>query len=272
MPTTLRFWKMNGAGNDFVMLDNRSLAFSLSKDQIERLCDRHRGIGADGLLMVEPATDGGDFKMRYYNADGGEAEMCGNGARCFGRFVNFLHDDKLTSIRFETLAGMISAEFEAGQVRINMSAPHGLRLNDSLPVAGEQLTVHSLNTGVPHAVVFADDLDNVDVRKLGAGLRYHEAFKPKGTNANFVKVLAPNSIAIRTYERGVEDETLACGTGMVACALIHHELTGAPSPIAVKVKGGDTLRIGFEEPSKSNYTNVTLFGPADFAFSGEVSL
>ncbi len=272
MSTTLRFWKMNGAGNDFVMLDNRSLSLSLSKDQIERLCDRHRGIGADGLLMVEPATDGGDFKMRYYNADGGEAEMCGNGARCFGRFVNFLHNDKLTSIRFETLAGMISAEFEAGQVRINMSAPHSLRLNDSLPVAGEQLTVHSLNTGVPHAVVFSDDLDNVDVRKLGAGLRYHEAFKPKGTNANFVKVLAPNSIAIRTYERGVEDETLACGTGMVACALIHHELTGAPSPIAVKVKGGDTLRIGFEEPSKSSYTNVTLFGPADFAFEGTVSI
>ncbi len=269
---TLHFTKMNGAGNDFVMLDNRSLSLALTKDQIEKLCERHRGIGADGLLCVEPATDGGDFKMRYYNADGGEAEMCGNGARCFGRFVNRLHDDKLQQVKFETLAGMISAEFEGDQVRINMSAPHNLKLAQNLPVAGTELNVHSINTGVPHAVVFVDDLENVPVVEWGAGLRYHDAFKPKGTNANFAKVIAPGSIAIRTYERGVEGETLACGTGMVACALIHHEITGAPSPVSVLVKGGDTLKVGFEEPNKSEYTNVTLFGPADFVFSGSVSL
>ncbi|MDZ4290010.1 MAG: diaminopimelate epimerase [Prosthecobacter sp.] len=269
---TLNFWKMNGAGNDFVMLDNRDLSLALSREQIERLCDRHRGVGADGLLLVEPATDGGDFKMRYYNADGGEAEMCGNGARCFGRFVNHLHDNQLGQIRFETLAGMISAEFEGDQVRINMSAPHTLKLAQSLDVAGEQLTVHSINTGVPHAMVLVDDLETVPVRAWGAALRYHEAFKPKGSNANFVKVLAPGSIAIRTYERGVEDETLACGTGMVACALIHHELTGAPSPVKVLVKGGDTLSVGFTETAPHEYTNVTLFGPADFAFQGTVTI
>ena len=269
---TLNFTKMNGAGNDFVMLDNRDLSLALTKDQIEKLCDRHRGIGADGLLCVEPATEGGDFKMRYYNADGGEAEMCGNGARCFGRFVNHLHGDSLSRIRFETLAGMISAEFEAGQVRINMSAPHGLKLGETLPVAGTNLSVHSVNTGVPHAVVFVEDLENVPVREWGAALRYHEAFQPKGTNANFAKVLAADSIAIRTYERGVEDETLACGTGMVACALIHHELTGAASPISVLVKGGDTLRIGFTESAPHEYTDVTLFGPADFVFQGTVEL
>lgn len=269
---TLNFTKMNGAGNDFVMLDNRDLSLALTKDQIEKLCDRHRGIGADGLLCVEPATEGGDFKMRYYNADGGEAEMCGNGARCFGRFVNHLHGDSLAKIRFETLAGMISAEFEAGQVRINMSAPHGLKLGETLPVAGTNLSVHSVNTGVPHAVVFVEDLENVPVREWGAGLRYHEAFKPKGTNANFAKVLAADGIAIRTYERGVEDETLACGTGMVASALIHHELTGAASPISVLVKGGDTLRIGFTESAPHEYTDVTLFGPADFVFQGTVQL
>jgi diaminopimelate epimerase len=269
---TLNFTKMNGAGNDFVMLDNRDLSLALTKDQIEKLCDRHRGIGADGLLCVEPATEGGDFKMRYYNADGGEAEMCGNGARCFGRFVNHLHGDSLSKIRFETLAGMISAEFEAGQVRINMSAPHGLKLGETLPVAGTHLSVHSVNTGVPHAVVFVEDLENVPVREWGAALRYHEAFKPKGTNANFAKVLAADSIAIRTYERGVEDETLACGTGMVACALILHELTGAASPISVLVKGGDTLRIGFTESAPHEYTDVTLFGPADFVFQGTVQL
>ncbi|MDZ4405605.1 diaminopimelate epimerase [Prosthecobacter sp.] len=269
---TLSFTKMNGAGNDFVMLDNRDLSLALTKDQIKRLCDRHRGIGADGLLAVEPATNGGDFKMRYYNADGGEAEMCGNGARCFGRFVNHLHGDKLVKIQFETLAGMISAEFEGDQVRINMSAPHNLKLAQNLPVVDTNLTVHSINTGVPHAIVFVEDLESVPVHEWGAGLRYHEAFKPKGTNANFAKVVSPGSISIRTYERGVEGETLACGTGMVACALIHHELTGAASPVSVLVKGGDTLKVGFEEPSKSEYTNVTLFGPADFVFQGTVQL
>ncbi|MES2508150.1 MAG: diaminopimelate epimerase, partial [Verrucomicrobiota bacterium] len=182
------------------------------------------------------------------------------------------HDDKLVKIRFETLAGMISAEFEDGQVRINMSAPHSLKLSTDLPVAGETLTVHSVNTGVPHAVVFVEDLENVPVREWGAGLRYHEAYKPKGTNANFAMVLAPGSISIRTYERGVEDETLACGTGMVACALLHHELTGAPSPVTVLVKGGDTLHVGFTETAPHEYTDVTLFGPADFVFQGTVAL
>ncbi len=268
----LPFVKMNGAGNDFVMLDNRDLSLSLTGDQIARLCDRHRGVGADGLLLVEPATAGGDFKMRYYNADGGEAEMCGNGARCFGRFVNHLHGDTLSLIHFETLAGMISAEFEGDQVRINMSTPFDLKLNQTLPVAGETLTVHSVNTGVPHAVVFFEDVEPVAVRTLGAGLRYHEAFAPKGTNANFVQVLSPDSIRIRTYERGVEDETLACGTGMVACALIHHELSGAPSPIRVKVQGGDTLAVGFVETAPHSYSNVTLFGPADFAFTGSIEI
>lgn len=269
---TLSFTKMNGAGNDFVMLDNRNLATSLSKEQIARLCDRHRGIGADGLLCVEPAEGKGDFKMRYYNADGGEAEMCGNGARCFGRFVNRLLHDELSFVQFETQAGLISAEFEEDQVRINMSAPHSLKMARELAVAGAALTVHSINTGVPHAVVFVSDLESVPVREWGAGLRYHEAFAPKGTNANFVQVLGLDSIAIRTYERGVEDETLACGTGMVACALIHHELTGVPGPVSVKVKGGDTLRVGFEEPAPHEYTNVTLLGPADFVFSGSVEV
>jgi diaminopimelate epimerase len=268
---TLSFTKMNGAGNDFVMLDNRDLSLQLSAAQIAALCDRHRGIGADGLLMVEPAQAGADFRMRYYNADGGEAEMCGNGARCFGRFVNRLHGDSLNRITFETQAGLISAEYFGDQVRINMSEPHSLLLNQALNVVGEDHTVHSFNTGVPHAVVFTEDLAGTDVRKLGAGLRYHEAFKPKGTNANFVKITGPTAITIRTYERGVEDETLACGTGMVACALIHHELSGAASPIQVTVKGGDTLQVGFNQTA-SGYTDVTLHGPADFVFTGQVTL
>src|SRR4051812_12837783 len=158
MAKTLQFCKMNGAGNDFVMLDNRNLSLVLSKDEIAHLCDRHRGVGADGLLAVEPATNGADWKMRYYNADGGEAEMCGNGARCFARYVNKLHGDGLAGVKFETLAGVIGAEFDQDQVRINMSAPHSLKLHQALNVDDTTLQVHSVNTGVPHAVVFVDDL------------------------------------------------------------------------------------------------------------------
>jgi diaminopimelate epimerase len=264
----IHFWKMNGAGNDFVMLDNRTLKHQLSTAQIATLCDRHRGVGADGLLAVEPAENGSDFRMRYYNADGGEAEMCGNGARCFARFANMLNGWNLEQVSFETPAGVIGATFHGDHVRILMSDPHSQRPGLKLDVAGRPQTVHFVNTGVPHAVVVVDDLEAVPVVEWGAALRYHPEFQPKGTNANFMKV-TPEGISIRTYERGVEDETLACGTGMVACALVHHELTGAPSPVKVKVKGGDTLEIGFEKTA-DGYKNVTLTGPADLVFEGQV--
>ena len=262
----LHFTKMNGAGNDFVVVDNRDGKTALTAAQIARLCDRHRGVGADGLLAIEPAQNGADFRMRYYNADGGEADMCGNGARCFARFAQKV-SGQAGDIAFETLAGVITAKFPGDLVQIQMSPPHSLRLNDKLRVGGEVLHVHSVNTGVPHAVVFTDDLENTDVHDLGRALRYHEHFAPKGTNANFVEKRAADRIAIRTYERGVEGETLACGTGMVACALIFHERTGAASPVQVQVRGGETLRIGFVKTA-ADYTDVTLTGPADFVFDG----
>ena len=266
----LTFTKMNGAGNDFVVLDNRDGKLALDKAQIARLCDRHRGIGADGLLAVEPAENGADFRMRYYNSDGGEAEMCGNGARCFARFAQRVSRKK-GDISFETQSGVIRAKFLGELVQVQMSEPHSLHLSETVEAAGEKLTVHSVNTGVPHAVVFVNDLENVEIRKLGAALRYHPHFAPKGTNANFVEQLDPQTIAIRTYERGVEDETLACGTGMVACGLIYHELTGAASPVQVRVHGGDTLEIGFQDEG-ARYREVTLTGPADFAFEGQVAV
>jgi diaminopimelate epimerase len=266
----LTFTKMNGAGNDFVVLDNRDGKLSLDKAQIARLCDRHRGVGADGLLAVEPAENGADFRMRYYNSDGGEAEMCGNGARCFARFAQRVSGKK-GSISFETQAGVISAKFFGDIVQVQMSEPHAVHLREAVEAAGEKVTVHSVNTGVPHAVVFVDDLETTDVRRLGAALRYHPHFAPKGTNANFVQQLDPQTISIRTYERGVEDETLACGTGMVACALIYHELTTAAAPIQVRVRGGDTLEIGFRHEG-GRYREVTLTGPADFAFEGQIAI
>ena len=261
---------MNGAGNDFIMLDNRDEKLALGPARIALLCDRHRDFGADGVLAVEPPVRGADFRMRYYNADGGEAEMCGNGARCFARFARRLGANK-SVISFETLAGIIRASFPDNEVRVAMSDPHSHRPPVSLDINGRSQEVHFVNTGVPHAVVFTDDVETVDVSKDGAALRYHPAFAPKGANANFVQVLSPESIAIRTYERGVEGETLACGTGVCAGALLHHLRTGSPSPVHVKVRGGDTLQVAFER-SASGFRHVTLTGPADFVFDGTISL
>lgn len=266
----LNFTKMNGAGNDFVMVDNRQLAHALTRDQIARLCDRHRGVGADGLIAVEPAENGEDFRMRYYNADGGEAEMCGNGARCFARFASRIAS-KDGAISFETMAGVVGAELLGENVRLKMSQPKDLAIGKELPVHGEQLTVHFVNTGVPHAVVVVEDTNQVDVVRTGAALRYHDHFSPKGTNANFIDVQGPRLLAIRTYERGVEGETLACGTGVCAAALIHSALTGAASPVEVRVKGGETLSVGFTKTGDT-FTDVTLTGPADFVFDGTITL
>jgi diaminopimelate epimerase len=152
-----------------------------------------------------------------------------------------------------------------------MSQPHGLALNAHLLVAGRAAIVHFINTGVPHAVVSVEDLSKIDIRAMGSSIRYHDHFAPKGTNANFIQPLGPSTLAIRTYERGVEDETLACGTGVVASALIYNQLHNAPSPVGVKVKGGDILEVGFEREG-NEYRNVTLNGPADFVFDGQSAL
>lgn len=272
----LHFYKMTGAGNDFIMVDNRDMILSsvLDKDTIQALCDRRFGIGADGLIAVELTQVKGSLaRMRYYNSDGGEADMCGNGARCFGNFAAaLLRHDTARPLPFETRAGIVTASFSKdGNVTINLTEPHSLQLfvlNKDVTVGAD---VHSLNTGVPHAVVFLDDIEEIDIVSQGSYLRHHESFAPKGTNANFVKVLAPDHIAIRTYERGVEDETLACGTGMTASALIHCVLTDAPSPIRVDVAGGDTLKVGFLRTG-DRFTNVTLTGPADLVFEGDIEI
>jgi diaminopimelate epimerase len=267
----LHFTKMNGAGNDFVMLDNRDGSLALTDTQIARLCDRHRGVGADGLLLVEKPESQADFRMRYYNADGREAEMCGNGARCFARFVDKLAPAENGKLTFETPAGAISATLCGDQVSLAMSQPGPFAEGVELDAAGEKLTVYSINTGVPHAVVLVEDLDGTDVHNLGAALRHHHHFQPRGTNVNFVRQLGPQDLAIRTYERGVEAETLACGTGVVASALTVAALTGAESPIRVLVKGGDTLSVDFLR-SGDGFDHVVLTGPADFVFEGDIAV
>lgn len=266
----LNFTKMNGAGNDFVLLDNRAGAVVLEPAAIARICDRHRGVGADGILLVEPAQAGGDFRMRYYNSDGGEAEMCGNGARCFARFVDRLEPGS-GEVSFETLAGMIRARFEGEIVHLQMSDPTRWRPPVFLDAAGLNFEVHSLNTGVPHAVVFAVELDNLPVENYGTALREHDHFAPAGTNVNFIEPVDAGFIAVRTYERGVEAETLACGTGVVASALVFHRVTRAPSPINVRVRSGEVLRVAFEGTAPDVHS-VQLIGPADFVFDGTIDL
>ena len=265
-----KFWKMNGAGNDFVVIDNRDRSSNFSTEEIALICQRQRGIGADGLLAVEPAEGDADYRMRYYNADGGEAEMCGNGARCFARFVNFLNDGGLEKTSFETIAGVIGADFVGDQVRIALSDPFDKELKINLDLEGESVTTHSVNTGVPHAVVFVDDLAGLDILRLGSAIRFHEHFSPAGTNANFVHIESPGAIEIRTYERGVENETLACGTGMAASALIYSELHDVDGPVRVRVAGGDVLEIDFERTPDNHFKNVTLLGPAEFTFEGNL--
>ena len=266
----LRFTKMNGAGNDFILFDNRTRDIDLDRNQIAQLCDRHRGIGADGILLLEKPTNRADFRMRYFNADGGEAEMCGNGARCFARFANKVGEQK-AKISFETPAGVISAELKGDLVTLRMTEPTDLRLNVDLSVVTENKPVHFINSGVPHVVIPVAKIDDADVRREGAAIRHHKMFSPNGTNVNFIEKRGPNKIAIRTYERGVEDETLACGTGIVASALIFAASENTNGPISVIARGGDELDVGFEK-SGDRFRNVTLTGPAEFVFEGTIEI
>lgn len=266
----LRFTKMNGAGNDFVLLDNRGGDIQLSPAQIAMICDRHRGVGADGVLLLEKPANGADFRMRYYNSDGGEAEMCGNGARCFARFANKIaHAPEKVS--FETPAGVIRAELHDGLVTLHMSEPADMRLNMPLQVDGEETIVHYINSGVPHVVVPVSRVDVVHVTTQGAAIRRHEEFAPSGANVNFLEKRGAKKIAIRTYERGVENETLACGTGVVASALIFASTENIDGPVGVLVRGGDELSVGFIQHG-DHFHEVTLTGPADFVFEGTIEV
>jgi len=265
------FVKMNGAGNDFILMDNRAGKIRLTKEQIVRLCNRQRGIGADGLFLLKPNSSGkAEWSWDFYNSDGSTADMCGNGARCFARFVQSVAGARDTT-SFETGAGVIRAQFQGARVTVNLTAPHSLKLNDVIPAGGAKLTVHSLNTGVPHAVIFVPDADQAMVQQLGAEIRYHDYFKPKGTNVNFVQVLGPNSIRVRTYERGVEGETLACGTGVTAAALVSSRVHKFTSPVKVQVQGGDILEVSWTDAGDT-FDGVRLNGPADFVFEGKIEV
>jgi len=267
----LEFTKMNGAGNDFILLDNRAGGISLTRAQVVRLCDRHRGIGADGVLLLGPCRSGkADWAWQFFNSDGSTGEMCGNGARCFARFVQKTVGFT-GGFTFETEAGVITAGFHGERVTVNLTQPEGLKLNQQVALSAGLTTIHSVNTGVPHAVLYVPDADLAMVQTLGPEIRGHAHFGPRGTNVNFVQVLGPNSIRVRTFERGVEGETLACGTGVTASALISARVHKFTSPVQVQVQGGDILEVNFRDTGAA-FEDVRLTGPAEFVFEGRAEI
>ncbi|MBI1992304.1 MAG: diaminopimelate epimerase [Candidatus Omnitrophica bacterium] len=287
------FTKMAGAGNDFIIVDARRHQLAPLTRQwpaISRsLCDRHTGIGADGLLVLEMSRRA-NVKMRVFNSDGSEAEMCGNGARCVARYI--AQGARGASVSIETRAGVVEATVRGDEVAMRMMDPTGLRLGLSLDVGGRTVRLLGfVNTGVPHAVVPVKRIDSIDVTRIGRALRYHRAFAPRGSNVNFVQADAKrtNRLRVRTYERGVEEETLACGTGVAASAVLYalrHEgrgrgngvLRGSRSScrrrIEVETRSGEVLTVAFTvtgEGSSRRVSDVVLQGAAARVFEGEVS-
>lgn len=258
---SIPFWKMHGAGNDFILVDDRALTFPARDSAgIARLCDRRRGIGSEGLLLIQPSASA-DFRMRFFNPDGAEADLCGNGARCIARLAREIGAAP-ADMRIETAAGPVRAEILAAGVRIHLPPPKDWRMNLSIAWKNKRQFLHFVNSGVPHAVVVVDDLAAIDVPALGSFIRRHALFAPAGTNADFIQVLGPEALAIRTYERGVEAETLACGTGIVAAALVAEKLGLVRAPVRVRAAGGDELEVGLAP--------LTLTGPAEHSFRGTI--
>jgi diaminopimelate epimerase len=271
MKFPIEFTKMSGTGNDFIIIDHRRPF--LAKEEMSafaRAVCRHKfSVGADGLILIEN-SERADFCWHFYNADGSEAEMCGNGARCAARFA-YRQGIAPAKMSFLTKAGTIRAEVEGEGVRIAMTPPAGLALNQEVELDGIVRRVHFLNTGVPHAVCFVDGNHHTPVKAWGAAVRFHQLFAPAGANANFVEVLGPDALHVRTYERGVEDETMACGTGAVAAAIIGGILGLVMAPVRVTTSGGEQLVIHFTLAEDGGIQDVFLAGPARFIYEGELN-
>ena len=263
------FFKMSGSGNDFIIIDNRQAVVDdegLPKF-IANVCRRKMSVGADGLILIENSQEV-DFKWRFYNSDGSRAEMCGNGARCAARFA-YLNGIAGSRLSFETDAGIVSAEVIDERAKVKMPDPGEMNTGFSVDLKKGPLSVSSINTGVPHVVIEVDRLEEADVVRQGREIRHHPQFAPAGTNVNFVSRGETGCIALRTYERGVEDETLACGTGSIAAALVAAEKTGWPSPVRVNTRSGIELKIFFtREPD--GYKNVHLEGDARVIYQGQM--
>ncbi len=280
MMPRIHFYKMTGAGNDFILIDNRKGVIDADhcQDLVRSVCRRRLSVGADGLILIESDPEV-DFKWRFFNLDASEAEMCGNAARCASRFAYLTGIVDKPRMAFRTLAGIIEAELLDNRVKAQMTVPNSLQMDLSIEIKDRSFDLDFINTGVPHAVCFVaneDELEEVDILNWGRSIRFHPYFQPSGTNANFASVRDIRHISVRTYERGVEGETLACGTGCIASALIAAARKLARSPIEVKTRGGESLTVYFETNGENHgsnetpFTSVHLEGEARVVYEGEL--
>ena len=275
MKLSFDFHKMSGHGNDFVLVDNWD--GKISKKDMPKIartvCRRRVGVGADGMVFIEEGPADVDFGWHFYNADGSEAEMCGNAGRCTAKFA-YTTGIAPAQMSFMTLAGIIRAEvipLDSGKdtVRIQMTRPGEPEMDIDLEIAGQTMQFSSINTGVPHAVAWVESIEKIDVVELGRAVRYHSHFEPAGANANFVQILGADRLAIRTYERGVEDETLACGTGTIAAVLLSALKGMVNSPARVLTRGGEVLIVHYTR-SDNGFDEVFLEGPVCHVYSGTI--
>jgi diaminopimelate epimerase len=266
----ITFVKMHGAGNDFIIIDDRAERLALSRGAIASLCARRRGIGADGLIVLR-ASASADFAMRYYNSDGGEADLCGNGARCAAAFAHASGIAPI-SMRFETASGLVEAEMLTDAVRLGIGDVRDLRLNVELEAL--DFIAHYGVCGVPHAVILDGGFGSLptdEFVRVARAVRHDPVFGPAGANVNAVSLRAPNQFSYRTYERGVEGETLACGTGAVVASVVLAHLGAVSSPVRCETSGGDLLEVAFVATERGA-TQCRLTGPVAVVFRGTVDL
>jgi diaminopimelate epimerase len=263
----IEFYKMSGSGNDFIIIDNRDLSLNVGNLPAfaRKICERKISVGADGLFLIEPSKTV-DFKWQFFNSDGSVAEMCGNGSRCVARYA-YLKGIAPAKMSFETIAGIISAEVKDNVVKVRLTDPSPVKSLGEINFDDRQFVLDSVDTGVPHAVTFVNNLETCTVFEWGRKIRRHECFQPRGTNANFATVVNRHKIKVRTYERGVEDETLACGTGDVASVLAAASRGLVDSPVDVIVQSGETLRIYFTKKD-NRFSEIYLEGKVKIVYQG----
>lgn len=276
----IRFYKMTGAGNDFVLIDNRRGLVNADhcQDFVRSICRRKLSVGADGVVLIENDSEV-DFRWRFFNSDASEGEMCGNAARCAARFVYLTGIVEKPRMAFRTLAGIVQAELLDMRVKVQMTPPHSLTGDIKIEAEGRAFDLDFINTGVPHAVCFMEDeeaLESMDVQRWGRAIRFHSRFQPAGANANFVFITDDHHIIVRTYERGVEGETLACGTGDIAATLISAAKNLVISPTEVKTRSGESLTVYFQSNSDPQHSgdpqfkDVFLEGEARIAYEADL--
>jgi diaminopimelate epimerase len=262
----ISFSKYQGCGNDFILIDNRDAAFSIPHPQfVLKICHRQLGIGADGLILLEESQKA-DFKMRILNSDGSEAEMCGNGIRCLLKFIEDLGEPHSSYI-IETKYDKLKVAHQEAKVSVVMPFPKEVHWSINLPIEETHVLCHYLDTGVPHVVIFMDDIDAIDLKTYAPQIRHHCAFAPRGVNVNIAKTDRQGQVWVRTFERGVEQETLACGTGAIAAAVAAAHQYSMPSPIAVRTRSKETLEIALDS-DHPHASSLTMTGPARKIYQG----